>query len=325
MNTQQLVQETCKKYPEALNRTLARLLHEQYPETFLTVEKARNHVRRVRGVSGEQNRKQTSDKSGFKEPGVAGTIAIPKGIRQMRAPKRFNDLGKWLICGDLHVPYHDEKAIVAMLEFAVKQGVQHVYINGDLMDFYQLSRFCRDPRFPKAKKEIKIAKVIAAEIARLIPGRKVFKIGNHDWRFQNYLAQGAAELVGIEDFELFRVLGMEAMGYELVESFQMGYIGKLPIFHGHELPGGGAVNPARGVYLRVAESAVVNHHHRTSEHNEPGAIKKNLVTCWSIGCLCDMKPEYAIINKWNQGCAVIENFGDNYHFENFKIVNGNVY
>jgi hypothetical protein len=26
--------------------------------------------------------------------------------------------------------------------------------------------------------------------------------------------------------------------------------------------------------------------------------------CWSTGCLCDLRPEYAKFNKWNWGFAV---------------------
>lgn len=29
------------------------------------------------------------------------------------------------------------------------------------------------------------------------------------------------------------------------------------------------------------------------------------VFCWSTGCLCDLRPEYARINKWNHGFAAV--------------------
>jgi hypothetical protein len=83
--------------------------------------------------------------------------------------------------------------------------------------------------------------------------------------------------------------------------------GKLPIFHGHELGKGisSPVNASRGVFTRMISTALVGHHHRTSSHTEPN-WKHEEIVCWSTGCLCNLNAEYAVINKWNAGFAVVE-------------------
>jgi hypothetical protein len=102
-------------------------------------------------------------------------------------------------------------------------------------------------------------------------------------------------------------------------------VGKLPVFHGHELPKGlvNAVNPARGAFLRMIESVIIGHHHRSSSHVEYN-WKHEPINCWSVACLCDLTPEYARINKWNLGHAIIEvESDDNFSVHNFKQLAGN--
>ena len=48
--------------PDLSSRTIARMLHLQYPELFPTVEKARDMIRYRRGIVGEKNRKTLKDK-----------------------------------------------------------------------------------------------------------------------------------------------------------------------------------------------------------------------------------------------------------------------
>jgi hypothetical protein len=47
--------------------------------------------------------------------------------------------------------------------------------------------------------------------------------------------------------------------------------------------------------------------------------------CWSTGCLCDLTPEYARINRWNHGAAIVTVFDDGeYEVHNFRIAHGKV-
>ena len=61
---------------------------------------------------------------------------------------------------------------------------------------------------------------------------------------------------------------------------------------------------ARGAFLRTLHTVLVGHGHRTSGHAE-SSMWHDEVFCWSQGCLCDLTPEYARINRWNHGFAVV--------------------
>lgn len=113
-----------------------------------------------------------------------------------------------------------------------------------------------------------------------------------------------------------------------IGSRQIAQYGKLFIVHGHELGRSiwSPVNAARGLYLRGKTTALAGHWHQTSEHNEK-SMNMEIDVCWSVGCLCDLHPEYAPINKWNHGCAVAERVDNHGHFvlQNKKIYGTKIY
>ena len=54
------------------------------------------------------------------------TFEIPRGYNNM------------LIINDIHIPFHDVKALKTALEYGEERGIDSIYINGDLMDFYSI-------------------------------------------------------------------------------------------------------------------------------------------------------------------------------------------
>jgi hypothetical protein len=69
----------------------------------------------------------------FNIPDGEDEIEIP----EMTLPKRYR---KVAVISDIHLPYHDRYALVTALREIKDIGVDAIYINGDLMDAYQLSR-----------------------------------------------------------------------------------------------------------------------------------------------------------------------------------------
>jgi len=149
----------------------------------------------------------------------------------------------------------------------------------------------------------------------------LLKAGNHEERFDHYLWNSAPEICDSPRMRLSAWLDLEDMGIEYVGDQRPIMAGKLPIFHGHELPKGlsSPVNMARGAFLRTSHTVLVGHGHRTSGHCESDLWHEE-VFCWSTGCLCDMRPDYARINKWNHGYAIVDVAQDNsFNVENLRV------
>ena len=69
----------------------------------------------------------------FNIPDGEDEIEIP----EMILPKRYRRVA---VLSDIHLPYHERSALVTALRDIKDIGVDAIYINGDLMDAYQLSR-----------------------------------------------------------------------------------------------------------------------------------------------------------------------------------------
>jgi hypothetical protein len=319
--SKKLAEELCRRFPDTPSLTLARRLYGDNPERFPNLEAARCSIRYVRGASGKRNAKTATVPREKQDPHNPLGLPLPEPLdfrpfylRKARA----------LVIADLHIPYHDLQALTAALQAGKQAGCDTLLILGDLLDFYQLSRFLKDPRQRSVASEIADAKQFLAVAKKMFP-RVIFKLGNHDERFSHYLLTKAPELLDVPGMNLEGILGLSALGVEVIDGKRPIYAGALTLLHGHELPSGIAapVNVARGLYLRAKACAMQAHNHTTSEHSEPD-LRSKLITTWSLGCLCQLFPEYARYNKWNHGFALLDVDGKDFEVRNRRILNGEV-
>lgn len=318
----EVVIELLKQFPNAYSKPLARMLFEKYPQLYKDVEDARTMIRYYRGSAGQEKREKIAIKEFVKEEynpyGIPNSDA--EDYPDYHLPKHNN---KVLILNDLHLPYHSVEAVNVAIDRGVKEGCNTVVLNGDIADYYSLSRWEKDPRNRHFALELDILKEYLDILERLFS--VFYKLGNHEERYQSYLRTRAPELIGVSEFEFSNIMKSRGSKAEFIYKQKI-YLGKLPIIHGHEygIGLGGSVNTARSLFLKTNKSSACGHSHRTSEHTETD-IDGKTVACWSIGCLCDLHPEYAILNKWNHGFATCEFDGNgDFEFKNYRIINGKV-
>jgi len=200
---------------------------------------------------------------------------IPDGddeieIPEMTLPKRYR---KVAVISDIHLPYHDRYALVTALREIKDIGVDAIYINGDLMDAYQLSRHEKNKLNRSFKYEVDMTRLFFEELRQQFKEEDIYyKIGNHDVRFDKYI---------------------------------MDILGKLNILHGHELPVKGALNHARAVMSKVSSNVLMGHFHR-SDRSYMRDLEGDVHAVFGTGCLCKLNPKYMSINNWNHGWALVE-------------------
>jgi predicted phosphodiesterase len=314
-----------QRLPKASTMALSRIMLEENPLDFNSLENCRSIIRRYRGehvnsstvsIVGKRTEKEKKEmmQHKFELPESDYEATIPFVI-----PKGQNNI---LVLSDIHIPYQDNKALELALQYGLDNNVNAVYLNGDTIDMYQGSRFIKDPRLRNLAGELELTRQFLLMLQTTFKCPIYFKIGNHCDRWENYLRLKAPELLGIDDFKLEQILKLREYGCTLVGSKQIAYAGKLAIMHGHEWFGGFAppVNPARGLYLKAKQSCIIGHHHRSSEHSEKN-LGGEVTTTWSTGCLCGLEPEYMPFNNWNHGFAHVktDKNGD-YEVKNIRII-----
>jgi predicted phosphodiesterase len=301
-------------------KKLGEILHQRYPTYFPSAEYGRDAIRRVTGSHGPKDRKTIKVRAEWKG------LSLPE-------PEK-NDYSKFLlnekrvgILSDIHFPYYDKQALNAAIIYLKKWKPDAILLNGDIIDCYQISDFVKDGRKPKFKVEVEIVRQFIIQLKDMFPKtRIVWKLGNHEDRYEKRILQRAPEFLDLAWTTFEGMIKMEGItGVEIVKGKRIILAGKLNIIHGHELPHGIAapVNPARGFFLRTKANTLGGHHHQSSDHSESD-LNGNIIGAWSTGCLCDLHPDYMPVNKWNSGFATLENHGSDFTVRNLKIINGKV-
>ena len=324
--TTTIAKEYLLKFPNTATLTLAKTIYAKNKSVYNSVEHVRTTLRAIRGTKGEKARKE--EHVDFRKQLNTIRKDTPKGesdkIEPYHLPKANR---KVLMLSDIHFPMQDDDALFAALEFGLEKEVDTIWLNGDIMDMYALSRFEKDPRKRNFKYEIDVTRNFLKNLRRLFPKALIiYKLGNHENRWEAFLRNKAVELLDMEEFKLSIILHFEEHNIKMIEDKQMAYCGELKVLHYHELPlKSGGVNPARAVYLKTGESVIGGHYHRKSEHVER-TLGGKLVKVYSTGCLCQLHADYMPFNNWSHGFAYIQvDKNGSYVVENKTIIDGKIY
>lgn len=310
----QIVLDYLEKYPQWMpSSTLASLIMKEQSNHFDNHENVRYLIRYYRGKTGAnkmvkgkntqfvEDFKRTSSNFAQPETWVEEKVVytLPIGIKKMG------------FISDLQVPFHDPKAIDVCFKYLLEQKIDSLFINGDLVDFYQLSDFQKDPRVRKFDEEYE------AIIQMLGFIRKTFKDipiyynldANHEFRYERYMRSKAPELLGLNGkFNIEEILMLNTFNIIGIKNIDHVKFGKLPIIHGDTtFRRGSGVNPAKTLYDRVKQSAIASHVHQVQSYTTKNQFDEDVFTCWTTGHLMHPNVEYCKhVDNYSQGFAILE-------------------
>jgi hypothetical protein len=333
--------------PRVSSRALARIALTKFKGWFASFEAARSSIRSYRGAIGRARSKAKAKARGIFQDRRDFKWTMPESIAAPWEPFMLPD-GRTLAFGDTHIPHHNDNAIAALVAHGDKmndgKGPNNVLLNGDVADFFSISRWEADPRKRDLAGEIMAVRSFLGYLRQRWPkARIIYKFGNHDERWEHFLWNKAPELLNLPQLRLESILtdaltermvddaaspldGQPAIpGIEFVKDKRIIRASHLGIIHGHELAkGSNPVNPARGNFLKAIECCLGSHLHKESSHTATTMFGR-VISGWSMGCLCDMHPQYLPINQWSQSFCEIHLAGDDWSLKPFKIVKGKVH
>lgn len=322
-----IIREYIKKFPNTSNAALSRKILKEHPLEFDNTEKIRTLIRFITGNQGAKLKETMVDKSLVRPARKSTDYFLPESYASEYTPYEIKQ-SRILIISDLHFPYQDNKAITLALDYGKEKKIDCILINGDLIDFANISRHESDWRMRSVAEEFDAVRVFLKSLRLNFPKTKiVFKHGNHDERWEKFLYAKAPEIFDVNDFQLEVLLRLGELKIDTVKDKRPIKLGKLTALHGHELAGGaGGVNPARSTFLKTLSNVIVGHYHKTSSNTET-TMDGDVIAVNSVGCLCGLNPLYMPINKHNLGFAYCElniKTGE-YFLDNKKIVKGKIY
>ena len=308
---------------------LARIIYKDHGLLFKDVEHVRIFLRAIEGKTGKNAGKN------IKVTHVApqrsrNPYNIPESSATIRdhyvLPKSCNDI---LLISDLHIPYHDVEAVNIAIDYGVKNGVNTVFINGDLMDFHNASRFEKDPRKRSIKFEFDTTKAFLVALRDAFPDAEIYWLkGNHCIRYEHFLMTKVHEIFDDEYFHLEQRLRLNEQRIHLIDDKTLVKAGMLSITHGHHVMRGffSPVNSARGAWMKAKQSVIIGHVHKVSNHVEVN-LDGQTFGCWSTGSLCELRPDYSpLVSNYQHGFAhvIVDNDGT-FAVKNMQIINGRIH
>lgn len=230
-----------------------------------------------------------------------------------------------VIANDIHFPYHDPKAVELFLLFLKKEKPDVVFLNGDLIDCWVLSRFPKPPDNNQGRQlstELEMLNEFLRTIRRIVPkARIVYIFGNHEHRFKVYLinAPGLYGLNGttLED-QIDKSLDIEIVYSGLKESYIK--YGALYVGHWDKASKHSAAS-VKSVVEDKAICAIQGHCHRMGSYYKTVYGGDTLVG-YENGCLCTLKPDWTGDPNWQHGFSVVykKKNKDRFHLYQIPIV-----
>lgn len=227
---------------------------------------------------------------------------------------------KFIVISDIHYPYHDAKAIKCVLDFIQDKDIDTIILNGDILDFYDVSSFDKDPdRVNSLQKEIDMSTKFFKKLRTIKPdARIVFIKGNHEYRLERYLKKHP-ELYSLDALKLPNLLDLKK--YNIEYSDKGIKLGNLKIIHGTIVRKFSGYT-ARAEMEKNDCSGISGHTHRLAVYYKR-TPSRDLMWAES-GCLCDLNPEYIDNPSWNQGFLYGTTYKDSFSIMPVPIVNGKV-
>ncbi len=210
------------------------------------------------------------------------------------------------ILSDIHFPFHDLPALVCAIKHLKEQEIDCLYLNGDIFDFYSISRHEKDKDLRDFVREVEMCRDFVRKL-RDIFGRIpiYYKLGNHEDRYARSLQMQAEEFAQIHDLQFEIFFHLDKVDFEVVETWRGMEMGDLLVLHGHELYGGGGVNPSQNLFNKTLCNTLIGHVHRTSTTTKKTGFKQ-FINTYSTGCLTALSPKYMPFSHHNHGFAIAE-------------------
>lgn len=231
---------------------------------------------------------------------------------------------KVLFVSDIHCPYQDDQALNAMYNFMDWWIPDEVFILGDLVDFYAISRFSREPeRALKLQEELDTAVEVLKDIRKHSGSVKItFIRGNHEDRLKKYLWTNAQELDCLRAIRLERLLEFDRFNITYNDKSQMKYRGVM-IKHGN-IVRKFAGYTAKAEFEKNGLSGVSGHSHRLSQYRHTNELDNYIWT--EAGCLCKLDADYLDNScaNWQSGFAIgyFKENSKKYLIETIPIISG---
>lgn len=246
---------------------------------------------------------------------------------------------KAVVLGDTHIPWHDKRAIDLTLKFIKDFRPDVLFLDGDIMDFFEISRFIKMPSEgidTSLQAEVNSTYEILKAIRAALPkNSKIYYIfGNHEHRLQKYIVTNAESLHNLKQaggnqsvLSLQFLLQLKELKIVPIYSkLNESYMEYGDILIGHwDIARKYSGYTGRNLMAEKDENIIQGHVHRLALNYR--SFRTRTLVAIENGCLCNLDPCYKLHPDWQQGFAVLFKMGNKVyptivHIDNYKFFFG---
>lgn len=228
-----------------------------------------------------------------------------------------------VVAGDFHVPFEDEDCVDLFIEFLSRVKPGGLVLNGDIGDFYILSRFDKSPeRILGLQGELDGQREMLRRVRGVMPEGSWIELheGNHDKRLQKWV-YSHPEVASLRVLQIPYLLGLEELRIGFVRYKDVMNVSGYVVHHGVKVRSQSGYT-ARANVDDYGVSVITNHTHRFGRYYK--RVGGRLVMGIENGCMCRLDPEYVdgAAPNWHQGFGIITEVGGVSVYEEVHIIGG---
>ena len=228
-------------------------------------------------------------------------------------PRQPHNWTQVVVANDFHIPFHDRTALKLFLRFLEDEKPAWLILNGDFMDFWEISSFDLTPKGGKTfLAEIRAGKKILASLRTTLPRARITWIeGNHEFRLRRYLIKKAKELYELPSLSVPELFELDKLDIEYVacqkeaskftDTFTR--VGQLWVGHWDTLAAHGGM-AAKKLVESKGVSVLQGHTHRFGAHARTTVDGRVLLGIENAS-MCRRKASYASRPNWQLGFSVV--------------------
>ncbi|KKM86669.1 hypothetical protein LCGC14_1276560 [marine sediment metagenome] len=226
-----------------------------------------------------------------------------------------------IVLSDIHGHFREKVVIKMALAFIREHKPSTVHLLGDIIDFYSISRFSKDPsRKEDLQEELDDTHFLLCQIREAaVDARIIYSEGNHEFRLKRYLASEAKALAMLRDLQIEKLLNLEALKIRLQPHDKPYRVGPLLFTHGQLIRKWSGYT-ARAHLEKYGGCVIHGHSHRLGS-----CYRKDIgdtYAAWENGCLCGLNPDYVTAPDWQHGWSVVWSQRDYFHVEQIAVIKG---
>jgi predicted phosphodiesterase len=209
---------------------------------------------------------------------------------------------KAVFLSDVHIPYHDNAAIKPLFDFMLDFQPDVIFLNGDIVDMYALSKYDKDPRRAlELQAELDELWAFLSTLRAGFPKAEIYYIeGNHEHRLLKWLYANP-EISGLGVLQPEEFFHCRAFDIEWVSQDTTFRYHDIIVTHGDVVRKGAGMS-AKGQWEKYICNGVSGHTHRVGKYRKTFMGGSHM---WvEQGCLCELNPTYIVgVADWQQGFA----------------------